>query len=175
VHPEALDANLVGVSLAVAVQDGDATFFDHVLRLFENADDALLRSRLLSALAHTKDPDLSARVRALALDERLRLNEVTTPLRVQMGMNETREPTWNWVKEHFEELRGRLEDGAGRLPRVGGAFCSEEKAEEVEAFFRQRAEALPGGPRTLANTLEQIRLCAARVETHRESAVSFFD
>jgi len=146
-----------------------------VLELFVNADDALLRARLLSALAHTKDPELAARARALALDERLRLNEVTTPLRVQMSMPETREPTWLWVKEHFEELRGRLEDGAGRLPRVGGAFCSEEKAEELETFFRQRAESLPGGPRTLANTLEEIRLCAARVETHRQNAMAFFE
>jgi alanyl aminopeptidase len=175
VHPEALDTNLVGVALAVAVQDGDAGFFDHVLELFENADDALLRARLLSALAHSKDPELAERARALALDERLRLNEVTTPLRVQMGMPETRQATWDWVKNHFEELRGRLEDGAGRLPRIGGAFCSEQKAEEVETFFRQRAETLPGGPRTLANTLEEIRLCAARVETHRESTVAFFD
>ncbi|MBO6937898.1 MAG: M1 family metallopeptidase [Deltaproteobacteria bacterium] len=175
VHPDAIDSNLVGVSLAIAIQDGDAGFFDHVLNLFANADDALLRARLLSAMAHTKDPELAARVRALALDERLRLNEVTTPLRVQMGMPETREPTWLWAKEHFEELRTRLEDGAGRLPRLGSAFCSAEKADEVEAFFRQRAEALPGGPRTLANTLEQIRLCAARVETHRQSAVDFFD
>ncbi len=175
VHPDALDTNLVGVSLAVAIQDGDAGFFDHLLQLFENADDALLRARLLSALAHTKDPELAARARALALDERLRLNEVTRPLRVQMSMPETREATWVWVKEHFEELRGRLEDGAGRLPRIGGAFCSEEKAEEVEAFFRQRADTLPGGPRTLANTLEQIRLCAARVETHRENAMAFFE
>ena len=175
VHPEALDSNLVGIALGIAVQDGDAGFFDHVLELFVNADDALLRARLLSALAHTKDPELAGRVRALALDERLRLNEVLTPLRVQMSMAETREPTWVWAKEHFEELRTRLEDGAGRLPRLGGAFCSSEKADEVEAFFRQRAETLPGGPRTLANTLEQIRLCAARVQTHRASAVDFFD
>ena len=97
-----------------------------------------------------------------------------TPLYVQMHMPETREATWTWIQEHFEPLRERLGEGAGRLAGAPNAFCSEEKAEEVQTFFRQRAASLPGGPRVLANTLERIRLCAAKVDAQRASAVEFF-
>ena len=174
IHEDALDPNLVSVALAVAIQEGDAAVFDHALERFAESDDAMLRRQLLGAIAHTRDPELAARARALALDPRLRVNELMTPLYVQMSMPETREPTWAWVAENFEALRGRLEDGASRLVELSDEFCSAERAEEVQAFFRQRADSLDGGPRALANTLETIRLCAARVEAQRSSASSFF-
>ena len=167
-HPDAVDANLVATVLAVAVQEGDAAFFDLLLERFAESDDALLRGHILGALGSTKDPELSLRAMALALDERVRVNELYWPMRGPLTMRETRDAAWGWVQENFDALAGRLEQGAGRLPRVASGFCSEEKAQEVEAFFTPRLSRMPGGPRVLANTLEEIRLCAAKVAAHRE-------
>ena len=174
IHRDVVDANLVGTVLEVAVQDGDEAFFDHVLERFVESDDAMLRSQLLRALASTKDEGLAARARALALDPRVRVNEVWVPLGAQMGMPETREATWGFLQENFDALVERLESSAGFLPRFAGAFCSEEQAEAVQGFFQPRIAELPGGPRNLLNTLEAVRLCAAKVEAQQESARSYF-
>lgn len=174
IHGDAVDSNLVDTVLAVAVQDGDDAFFDHVLERFLASDDALLRERLLGALSSAKRPEQAQRAIALALDARVRVNEMWTPIRQQLSSNETREAAWAWVTSNYEALKGRLENGAGRLPMTGMSFCSTERAAEVEAFFGERVADLPGGPRNLANTLERIRLCAARVDAQQESARTYF-
>ncbi|MDH5490670.1 MAG: M1 family metallopeptidase, partial [Myxococcales bacterium] len=184
-HPDAVDSNLLGTVLAIAVQDGDAAFFDFVLARLLRTEDATLRMSLLGALGSTRDPALALRARGLALDERVRINEMGRTLRPQSRMIETREATWEWIEENFEALVARQGPSrGGHLPYYGRVYCSEQGAQRVEAFFaapieheggtRPRIETLPGGPRNLASTLESIRLCAARVEAQRESALRFF-
>ena len=173
-HPDAVDANLVETVLEVAVQDGDDAFFDHMIERVFASDDARVRSELLGAIASARKPEHAARARALALDERLRVNEIRDVLVPQSRNRETRDAMWTWLTENFGALRDRLEDGAARTPAVGSAFCSEEKATAVSEFFASRIDSLPGGPRILANVLEEIRLCAAKVEAHRASAQAFF-
>jgi alanyl aminopeptidase len=173
-HPDAVDANLVETVLEVAVQDGDDAFFDHMVERVFASDDARVRSELLGAIASARKPEHAAKARALALDERLRVNEIRNVLRPQSSMRETRDDTFTWLTENFDALRGRLEDGAARTPAIGSSFCSEEKATALSEFFASRIDSLPGGPRILANVLEGIRLCAAKVEAHRESAQGFF-
>ncbi len=173
-HPDAVDPNLLATVLSVAVQDGDAAFFEHVKERFFASQEALLRGHLLRALASTKDAERSAEVLALALDERLQVNEIWNTLRGPLTQRETRDGAWAWFQANFEALAARLETGAGRLPAVGNAFCSEARATEVEAFFTPRLSLMPGGPRNLANALESIRLCAQKVAAHRQSARAVF-
>lgn len=175
IHADAVDANLADTALAVAVQEGDAAFFDALLEKFFASTDATLRSRLLGALAQTRDPALSARVIALTIDERLRVNELFTPLMGQMRATETRAAAWSWVRDNFDSFVERAGPGrAGYLPHAAASFCSVERAGEVEAFFGERIAALPGGPRNLATSLEGMGVCAARVEAQRESVEVFF-
>lgn len=175
VHPEAVEPSLLPLALAMAVQEGDAAFFDRLEAAVLASDDALFRSRGLDALGSTQDPELARRALALSTDERVRVNEVTNTLGRQLSMPETRAAAWDWMREHFDEAFGRVATTrAGYAPWYAAGFCSEERAAEVEAFFGPRIEALPGGPRNLAGALEAIRLCAARVEAQRETTLRFF-
>ncbi len=175
VHRDAVDPNLVESALIAAVQEGDAAFWDALLNGFLASNDAVLRSDMLRALARTKDSTLAARARALALDARLRVNEVTAPLRVQMAMRETREATWQWLKQNFDAVAARVgPTGAGYMPYLATGFCSEDAAHDVQSFFEPRVAHLSGGPRNLAATLEAIHLCAARVHAQADSAKTFF-
>ena len=111
----------------------------------------------------------------LQTDERVRVNEVGRVLGVQLSMPETRGAAWAWLQAHFDDVFGRVATTrAGYAPFYLSGFCSEARAGEVEAFFEDRIEALPGGPRNLRAALEGIRLCAARVAAQRESAQAFF-
>ncbi len=171
---DALDPNLVSTALAVVVQEGDAARFAKIRARFFVTDDALLRGQLLSALGMTSEPELAAQARELALDERVRVNEIWGPLGAQISMPETRDATWTFLTERFDALAVRLDAGAASLPSFAGAMCSDEAADAAQAFFGERVATLPGGPRNLASAVERARLCAAKVEAHRESAQSFF-
>jgi alanyl aminopeptidase len=173
-HPEAVHAPLAGLALTVAVQEGDAAFFEHLLGHLRRSEDALFRGRALGALGSTKDPALAQRALALSLDPALRVNEVTEPLGPQLSMPETREQAWRWLQDHFDGVFARVASTrGGAAPWLVRGFCSEERAREIEAFFAPRVGALPGGPRNLQGSLEAIRLCAARVEAQRPSARAF--
>jgi alanyl aminopeptidase len=175
IHPDAVDSNVAGLALSIAVQEGDAAFFDQLTEMLFASTDATVRSRILSALGSAKDPTLAARARALSLDARLRVNEVTRPLWSQSEVDESREALWQWVVENFDALSSRIgPHSAGSLPWMAAGFCDEQHAAAVEEFFRPRIDDLAGGPRNLAGAVEAIRLCAARVEAHREATTEFF-
>lgn len=174
-QPDAVTSDLVPTVLRVAVQDSRTAFFAHMRKTTFEVSDSLLRARLLNALSYARRPALAAEVRSLALDPRLRVNEVTVPLRAQLEMPETREAAWKWVQQNFDPWVERVAaKRRGDLPRLASSFCSEEDAERVKAFFEPRVEGLRGGPRTLAGALEAIELCAAQAEAHREDAARYF-
>jgi alanyl aminopeptidase len=50
---------------------------------------------------------------------------------------------------------------------VGSTFCDTKNQAEVEAFFAGKINTLTGGPRTLAQSLESIDLCMAKVQKHK--------
>ena len=62
----------------------------------------------------------------------------------------------------YEQFRARV------IARLGAFFCSNERADEWEAYILQHAAELPGYERPLAQATETARLCAALRE---ESAV----
>jgi alanyl aminopeptidase len=175
IHPEAVDPNLAGIVLAVAGQDADAALFDAMLARFAASQDEVLRGRLLGALASVTRPELAARARELALDSRLKVIEVMTPIGVQMNQKETREAAWKFFVERLDALSARLPPGrAAGLAWMGTNFCDAAKASEVERIFGPRAAKMEGGPRNLAGALESIRLCATRKDLHLASAKAFF-
>ena len=162
--------DLAGLAASMAVQEGDAALWDEVASLLFASTDAVMRTRLLVALASTEDPALADRALALALDPRLRVNEVLIPLSVQAERDAGRARGWAWLTENFDALSQRIATTrAGAAPWIFAGFCDREEARAVRAFFEPRIGALPGGPRNLAGALEAMELCAARVSAQRES------
>lgn len=171
---DAVPPDLLGTVLAMAVQEGGEPVFDAVLEHFEQAEDADLRYRLLAALSSVRDPELSDRALQLVLSPKLRRNEVLVPLVRQMRDARTRARAWRWLKAHFDALSERVpRTRAGRLASLPSVFCSKERARDAQAFFEPKAQKLLGGPRNLAAALEEIHLCAARVDAQRESTRAF--
>lgn len=174
-HPEAVDPNLAQIALSVAVQESDAAFFDAVLAKLPPAEDPVLRGSLVGALSSALRPELAARARALLLDTRVHATEILGAINNQIDFTETREPTWKWVQDNLEALVKRMPPRrAARLPRVMNRFCDADHARAVQAVFSGKVGALDGGPRNLANSLEQIRLCSARREAQSAGLRGFF-
>jgi len=174
-HLDRIPRDLLGPALAVAVEDGGTEVFEAVESLVRGSDDAFFRQRALRALGHARGDALVTRARGWTLDPAVRGNEVTVILEAQMDEPDLRAGAWEWLQGHFDEVVARVPTTrAGRLPWLAAGFCDDARAVEVEAFFSGRIDALDGGPRNLAGTLEAIRLCAARREAHAPAARRFF-
>ena len=102
---------------------------------------------------------------AFALTDDVRNNEVFRVLDPIMGGVSTREQGWNWLQDNLEGvLAGIPLWRKGRVTAYAEDFCEPERLVEIENFFGDKVEALQGGPRSLANTLERIQLCVAMKE-----------
>jgi alanyl aminopeptidase len=176
IHPEVVDPNLVGVVLTVVGEEADPPTWNAMRGLLVGSVDETLRGRLASALGAARDPQLAAAARELVLDPMLRDNEMLAPLGTQLGQPEMRDTAWAWVKDHYDAILARLpkHHGGVQLVSTGRYYCDEAHAREVETFFAPRIESIEGGPRALAQTLEDVRLCAAKRAAQEASGRAFF-
>lgn len=159
---DVVDPNLAEVVAMAFGMTATPDQFDALhARLKVERDDAV-RGHLLAALSSPRDEALGQRALGLVLDPALRVQEMTNPLRVRMAHPETRPTAWTWLEAHLDEVAPRMAPRrAAWLPDLTTGFCSEKRADEVQATFAPIASKVPGGPRELAKAVESIRLCAA--------------
>ena len=170
-HPDAIDPNLMNISLLVATDEHGAPFTDLLWQHFKQSDNAHDRQLLLGAMAHSIDPKVAAAVRERILSPELKDNEVPGIFWRQMEREENRKAMWSWTQVHIDAALERIPNWRkGKLPGYFDQFCSLEEAIEVENTFLPIIDTLESGPRTLANTLETIRLCAAFVDSHKSTS-----
>jgi alanyl aminopeptidase len=176
IQRDAVDPDVAATALMVAIQEGGAAVFDAAVKHLSGAREPDVRRNLVIGIGAATDPALGRRVRALALDPKVRVNEIFTLMFVHFSQPENREATWQWLKENTDALLKRIPGFlASVVVRPAMVFCSEERRREVEAFFRPRVERIPGGPRALEQTLEAIGLCSVRRKHHAADARAFFE
>jgi alanyl aminopeptidase len=168
-----ISAELRGLALTVALQDGEPALFDAAYAKLNTAQDPSDRARLLGALSSVESGS-SPRALALTLDPVLRNNEILVPLRTQLSDPRTRAAAWDFFQARFDDIQGRIGKQRGSsLPWLASFFCTTDMAARAEAFFGSRVAALVGGPRALAGALEEVRSCAAQVEAQRAATLAF--
>jgi alanyl aminopeptidase len=156
---------LAGASLAMMLRGGDAATVDRVIARAVESDDAVLRFRLLGALGHAPAALLTTRVLPLAIDPRLRVNEVFTPIDAGLGRGDVREAVFGWVTGNADALFGRISvNGRAGTPWLGARFCRSDDQARVRAFFAPRLDAVRGAEVQLRGALEAIGVCAAERE-----------
>jgi alanyl aminopeptidase len=159
---KAVSPDLVNAMLHTAAITGDRALFDRLRAAARKSDDRRERMRILEALGEFRSPALLDDALGLMLsdehDPREAFRVATTAARNPSSVAQV----WRFVRDHFDALAARLpETTMADLPRLTSTFCDERKAAEVEEFLTPRAPHFQGGPRELAQSLEEIRLCAA--------------
>ena len=158
------------------MQDIGEPFFDRLLEQAQSDDDPAFRAAARGALARVEDPALVRKLQAALLEGKFQGFEFFRIVFRQMAREATRELTYEWLVENYDEIIEKLPDTyrARILPGLGGAFCSNERADEWQAFVEARADQLPGYERTLAQAIETVRLCAALRDAKADQLVTAF-
>ncbi len=160
--PEALSSDDYGLAVRVAAEDLGAPFVDAVLASRIEIDDPAFDRAALSALAYADAPDVAARLRAYALSDAAPARDAYSLILGQTRNADTRAAAWAWLDDNFAEVVQKVPAQWRRnLPRMAAAFCSSDKAAELDALFETKGALAPGHGRALDQTREAIALCAA--------------
>ncbi|MEO8055910.1 MAG: M1 family aminopeptidase, partial [Acidobacteriota bacterium] len=171
---KAVDALLVSEVLDVAARHGDVELFQAYLAEARKASDRRERSRLLGALGLFRDPSVIPAALKLTLSPEFDARETIGILREEAANRETRPEAWAFLKANFDKIAARLpRESPARFPMLASGFSDAEKRADVEAFFRDKSPKYMGGPRYLAQSLEQIQLRAALKAAQQESVNEF--
>jgi aminopeptidase N len=157
-----IDPTLAPVALRAAARHGDRDLFDALHAAARAEKDRHDRQLLLEALGSFRDPALAREAMRITLSDEFPVRESIELVYGATHALPTRAPAYEFVRENFAELAGKLPtDDAAWLVVAGSALCDESKRAEVEDFFRERTANLPGGPRRYAQAMERLRECAA--------------
>lgn len=163
---DAAPASELETIFSVGVQDIGEPFFELLLEQAIASEDPQFRQSATGALARVEDPLLVARLQDALMAQSFKGTEALGIMFRQMVRTATTELTYAWMVDNQAEFiemipaafRSRV------VPGLGGSFCSLDRADEWEAFVVSNAEVIPGYERTLAQSLESVRLCAGLKE-----------
>lgn len=174
-EPTNVDENIIGVAVGVSAQYQDDNYLERITKKLADLTDTLTRDRLIYGLAKSREGDAANAVRSLVFDRNLRKNERLGFFYNHLYNTQNQPATWNFVKDNIKNLRSTLsKPQVASLPYLSEGLCTNEAATEVNNFFSPWINEYEGGPRTLAGMVEQIELCAARVQHASVEATRYF-
>ncbi len=171
----ATTSELAATWLGAAVQLGGGEVIDRLVAILEGSSNASERRLILEALGRVEEPELTERVRELAISDILRDDE---RLRLLLDLSRevlTARGTWLWLRTNFRALVKRLPSThVGRTPFVARRLCSEADLASIDEFFSGQIERFPAGARQLSSTLERVELCIAKTRALEGPAEGYF-
>jgi alanyl aminopeptidase len=174
--PSAAPADELETILSIGVQDIGEPFFDLLLEQAQMHEDPAFRSAARGALARVEDPALVRKLQAALQEGKFQGSDFLGIVFRQMSREATTELTYKWLTGNYDAIVERLPDSyrSWALPSFGASFCSDERADEWQAFIEARADQLPGYERPLAQAIETVRLCAALRDAKADELVVAF-
>lgn len=171
---KAVAPDIVSLVLDVAVHNGDEKLYQRLFTDAKKATELSERERLLDALGGFRDPRISRTAMGLLLTDDFDPREVGGVMFAGLNSPRTRRQVYEFVKSNFDTIEAKIpRDWVPYLVYSGTAQCDASLRRDVEEFFKSRVANAPGGPRILAQALEQMDLCIAGREAKRPSMEAF--
>ncbi|XP_038707598.1 aminopeptidase M1-like isoform X2 [Tripterygium wilfordii] len=130
---------------------------DSLLKIYREVDTVQEKERVLRYLASCPDPNIGVEVLNFLVSDEVRDQDIIYGL---AGIStECCEIAWEWLKENWDLILKRHGDGmllTHFVRDIVTPFASNEKADEVEAFFMDRVH--PSIAMTLKQSIEQVRI-----------------
>jgi alanyl aminopeptidase len=159
------DSSAVGAEMAQAVLEtaarhGDRALLSRYEEGVKTAKERRDRVRLFHALGAFGDPAILKD--ALAFAGQFDIRESGYVFFQAIQTPEGQRVAWEFLQANYDAIVARMpREATGTLPYFASGFCDAGDRRQVADFFGSRVEKLPGGPRNLAQVLEEIDLCIA--------------
>ena len=182
---KAVDATMIEVVLRVAASKNDRKLWERLHAEAAKTTDRQERTRLLMAMADFDDPEIVKANHAVVLAREFELRDsfelMGTGLSARRAggyqpsrSKRVRQMAWDFVKVNWDTIVEQLpRPYHAYLAYVPISLCSDEAKADLEAFFKDRAAQLEGGPRLFAQAAEQMSLCVENKKRKTPGVVAF--
>ncbi len=157
--PKSIDPTLVTSLLRLCARSDGGKRFEKFIDKFENSKTPEMRDQYLLAMCEFNKPALARAVIDFALSAKVRPQDVWKPIRSLLTNCAVQAESWDYVKTHWVALSKKGGSiGAQRMIQAARSLWSTEWHDDVQTFFDDPENRAGLGERTLAQTLEFIRL-----------------
>ncbi|MEX2430683.1 MAG: ERAP1-like C-terminal domain-containing protein, partial [Dehalococcoidia bacterium] len=168
--PESLHPDLRAVTFGLVAQQGGRSEYDTLWEMEKKARLHEEKMRILGALTRFQDQGLLRELLDRSLTDEVRSQDVPLVIVSTAGNSKGRDLTWEFMKEHWDELDRRYGKGGFaimRLVSITGGFTTPDREREVDEFFKTHPA--PSAARTIQQALERIRLNVKWLEKNRDA------
>mmetsp|Transcript_17250 Transcript_17250/g.23737 ORF Transcript_17250/g.23737 Transcript_17250/m.23737 type:complete len:895 (-) Transcript_17250:165-2849(-) len=158
---KSLPSDMRSSVFAIVLKNGGEEEYEAVKDYFNTAPNNAEKKFVLSSLGKASDVNLKQATLDWAISGQVKLQDFFYPMgSVGRSTREGREVSWKFFQQNFETIKAMIGKASPSLMdacivNCAGSFCSNEKADEIEAFFKERQ--MPLNARTISQTTENMR------------------
>ena len=174
--PSAVHPDLRGTVFGLAGQSGNRSTYEQLWRLEKETSLQEEKIRLLMALTRFSDLELLKETLERSLSPDVRSQDTIFVVTGVASNLRARDMAWEFVKDNWPEFDRRYGSGGFglmRLVSICGNFTTQEKLEDVEAFFSEHPA--PAAERTIHQALERVRLNIRWLERNRDEVADWLN
>lgn len=160
--------SLEQLAITAALYEQGLPFADFLIEKMSDDPDRTYRSHIVRALGFQTDPKVFDRVWQLILEGDVGKREAYELLRRQSFRVDNASEVKRYIFKHYDRLAQRIpKSNLAWLPWRLVHLCEPSARKEIASFFEPKVKETRGGPRALANVLEEIDICIAIKDAHQ--------
>ena len=165
--PNAVDGSIASSVLRTTARFADRATWKQLTAALAKTRDRRDRVDLLGALGAVRDPKLRDETLALLVakgdgGDAMSGRDVLSFLEKAFDDRVNRGATFDFLRAHWNVLDKKLpHEIEGRLMKEMSDLCTARDRDAFKAFWKPKADAIMGGPRAYAQSLESIEICVA--------------
>ncbi len=170
-----LDPDLRGIVYALVAQNGDASTYTSLQRMYDAEKLEEEKDRILRALCSFSDETLLKKTLDFAFSSRARGQDTLKSVTFTWSNPFGRALTWHHVQSEWPNIVTRYGGGHlfSRFLLPASTDSSLQRAVDIDRFFKKRS--MPGLDRTVALVTEQIRSNASWQKRDERAVEAFLD
>jgi puromycin-sensitive aminopeptidase len=171
----ALPADIKSPVFTMYLKTGGENEYDAIKQYYYKAKDNAERKYVLNTLGQVKDSKLKLATLDWTTSGEVKLQDFFYAMgSVGRSGKKGREISWQYFQDHHVRLSDLLAKASPSLMDAvivmcSGGFCSEAKAEEIQAFFKENP--FPKNERKIAQMTENMRANGKFLETLKSSGI----
>jgi aminopeptidase N len=158
---QTLPSDMRTAVFSIVLKNGGVKEYEAVKSYFYTADNNAEKKHVLSSIGSIPDPKLKLASMEWSTSGDIKLQDFFYVMgSVGRSKRVGREIAWKYYQDNFEKIKKMIGKASSSLMDAcivmcAGAFCTSEKADEIDAFFL--AHPLPSSTRKIAQVTEGMR------------------